>query len=110
MDTAAAEWMNELALNSGLGGSQEKSDKDTLWVGELTDKLTIAIALREWDNAVALVEEGWSGCTSPLVATTETFDRRGKESYSAVIRDKIETLTFFINVVASIRSCRPKQP
>ncbi|KAL5519398.1 EXO84 [Sanghuangporus vaninii] len=58
VDATAAEWMNELALHSGLGGAQEKSDKDALWVGELTDNLTVAIALREWDKAVALVEEG----------------------------------------------------
>ena len=58
MGAPAAEWMNELALQSGLGGAKEKSDKDALWVGELTDKLTVAIALREWDKAVALVEEG----------------------------------------------------
>ena len=37
-----------------------KSDKDAIWVGELTDNLTVAIALREWDKAVALVEEGIS--------------------------------------------------
>ena len=58
MDTAAAEWMNELALNSSMGGVKDKSDKDAIWVGELTDNLTVAIALREWDKAVALVEEG----------------------------------------------------
>ncbi|EJC98814.1 uncharacterized protein FOMMEDRAFT_23599 [Fomitiporia mediterranea MF3/22] len=57
MDTATAEWMNNLALHSGLG-AQEKSDEDALWVGELTDKLTVAIALREWDKSVSLVEEG----------------------------------------------------
>lgn len=55
---AAADWMNELALQSGMGGAKEKSDKDAIWVSELTDKLTMAIALREWDKAVALVEEG----------------------------------------------------
>ena len=55
---SATDWMNELALHSGMGGAQEKSDKDTLWVNELTDKLTMAISLREWEKAVALVEEG----------------------------------------------------
>lgn len=55
---AAADWMSELALQSGMGGAQEKSDKDAIWVSELTDKLTMAISLREWDKATALVEEG----------------------------------------------------
>ena len=50
--------MNELALHSGVGGAQEKSDKDAVWVNELTDNLTVAIALREWEKAVSLVEEG----------------------------------------------------
>ena len=58
VDMAAAEWMNELALQSGMGGAKEKSDKDAIWVSELTDKLTMTIALREWDKAVSLVEEG----------------------------------------------------
>ena len=55
---SATDWMNELALQSGMGGAQEESDKDALWVSELTDKLTMAIALREWEKAVALVDEG----------------------------------------------------
>lgn len=50
--------MNELGLRDGIGGAKEKADNDALWIGELTDSLTIAIALREWDKAVALVEEG----------------------------------------------------
>ena len=58
MDASAAEWMNELAIAAGAGGAQEKAEKDALWVSELTDNLTVAIALREWEKAVALVEEG----------------------------------------------------
>ena len=50
--------MSELALHAGVGGANEKAEKDALWVSELTDNLTVAIALREWDKAVALVEEG----------------------------------------------------
>lgn len=58
MDSTAAEWMNELAIAAGVGGANEKAEKDAHWIGELTDKLTVAVALREWDKAVALVEEG----------------------------------------------------
>ena len=58
LDTTAAEWMNEIGLSNGVGGAKEKADKDALWIGEFTDNLTISIALREWDKAVALVEEG----------------------------------------------------
>lgn len=60
LDAAAAEWMNELGLKDGFGGAKDKADKDALWVGEFTDSLTIAIALREWNKAVSLVEEGES--------------------------------------------------
>lgn len=58
MDASAAEWMNELAIAAGAGGANEKAEKDAIWVGELTDSLTVAVALREWEKAVSLVEEG----------------------------------------------------
>ncbi|KAI0652727.1 hypothetical protein C8Q79DRAFT_939095 [Trametes meyenii] len=54
------EWMAELAGKSGeLGASaKEKAERDARWVGDWSDELTVSIALREWDRAVALVEEG----------------------------------------------------
>lgn len=42
---------------NGTGGAKEKAEKD-LAVNELTDQLTVAIALRKWDEAVLLVEQG----------------------------------------------------
>lgn len=41
-------------------GGKEKAERDTRWVGEWADELTVAIALREWEKAVTLVEEGIS--------------------------------------------------
>ncbi|KAH8119727.1 hypothetical protein DFH11DRAFT_1556163 [Phellopilus nigrolimitatus] len=73
MDAAAAEWMSELALKAGVGGAKEKADKDAVWIGELTDGLTVAIALREWDKAVSLVEEG-----EVKKATTPTLEPKLK--------------------------------
>lgn len=42
------------------GGAKDKADRDALWVGEWADDLTVAIALREWEKAVTLAEEGKS--------------------------------------------------
>lgn len=55
--------MSELAKRGGdIPGiavdSKEKAERDTRWVGEWSDDLTIAIALKEWGKAVDLVEKG----------------------------------------------------
>lgn len=45
----------------GLGSSaKEKAERDTRWIAEFADDLTVAIALRKWDQAVTLLEEGKS--------------------------------------------------
>ncbi len=56
------EWMTDLATRSGeLGASgKEKAERDARWTGDWSDELTVAIALREWDRAVVLIEEGES--------------------------------------------------
>ncbi|KAH9854378.1 hypothetical protein C2E23DRAFT_753413 [Lenzites betulinus] len=56
------EWMAELASKTGeLGATaKEKAERDARWTGDWSDDLTVAVALREWDRAVALVEEGES--------------------------------------------------
>lgn len=38
--------------------AKDKADRDGRWVSEFTDELTVAIALRQWEQAVDLVEEG----------------------------------------------------
>lgn len=53
--------MADLASRAGVDGSttaKEKSESDIRWVGEFADELTVAIALREWEQAVSLVERG----------------------------------------------------
>jgi exocyst complex component 8 len=53
------DWMADLAQKSGVGSSaQDKAEGDARWVSDFADRLTVAIALREWDHAVSLVEEG----------------------------------------------------
>ena len=37
---------------------KEKMERDARWVGEWSDNLTVAIALKEWTKAVDLVEQG----------------------------------------------------
>jgi len=44
-------------IDSDLGAKQ-KADHDARWVADWADDLTVAIALREWEKAVKLVEEG----------------------------------------------------
>jgi exocyst complex component 8 len=39
---------------------KEKTERDARWMSDFSDDLTVAIALRKWDRAVALVEEGIS--------------------------------------------------
>ena len=54
-------WMADLASKSDMGPSaKEKAERDARWIGDFSDDLTVAIALREWDDAVALVEKGES--------------------------------------------------
>ncbi|KAL1669579.1 Cullin repeat-like-containing domain protein [Schizophyllum commune] len=55
------DWMADLARNAGVNvgsSANDKSERDGRWVGEWADELTVAIALREWEKAVALVEQG----------------------------------------------------
>jgi hypothetical protein len=53
------DWMADLAQKSGMGPSaQDKAEGDARWVSDFADRLTVAIALREWEQAVSLVEEG----------------------------------------------------
>ncbi|KAF9653216.1 hypothetical protein BDM02DRAFT_3087985 [Thelephora ganbajun] len=55
------DWMADLAQRPGMGQSaQDKAEGDARWAGEFADRLTVAIALREWEQAVLLVEEGES--------------------------------------------------
>jgi hypothetical protein len=55
--------MADLARQAGLsesagGGAKDKAERDARFVGDFTDDLTVAIALREFERAVQLVEEG----------------------------------------------------
>ena len=39
-------------------GADKNEEKDARWVGDFVDKLAVAIALREWEESVSLVEQG----------------------------------------------------
>jgi hypothetical protein len=57
--------MADLAQQAGMNDSaKEVAERDTRWIGDFADQLTVSIALREWDTAVDLVEQGIS--FSPL--------------------------------------------
>ena len=42
---------------------KEKVERDARWVGEWSDNLAVAIALKEWTKAVDLVEQGRLFCS-----------------------------------------------
>ncbi|KAK7063929.1 exocyst complex component [Favolaschia claudopus] len=54
------DWMSDLARKADPDGTdaKEKAERDARWVGEWSDELTVAIALREWEKATGLVETG----------------------------------------------------
>jgi exocyst complex component 8 len=54
------DWMAELNMRGGgdTTGAKEKAERDARWVAEWSDELTVAIALKEWNRAVDLVEQG----------------------------------------------------
>ncbi|KAH7916378.1 hypothetical protein BJ138DRAFT_995706 [Hygrophoropsis aurantiaca] len=65
------DWMAELAQKAGVEDSsaKDKAERDARWVGDFSDDLTVAIALREWDQAVKLVEQGKAKLpTTPSIA------------------------------------------
>ncbi|KAI9510787.1 hypothetical protein F5148DRAFT_509929 [Russula earlei] len=65
------DWMSDLAQQVGMSNSaKETAERDTRWIGDFADQLNVAIALREWDTAVDLVEQGQSriAAVPPLAA------------------------------------------
>lgn len=70
--------MAELAAKGGdipgMGSdAKDKAERDARWVGEWADELTVAIALREWEKAVTLVEQGMSISTLPSLGSCLTL-------------------------------------
>ena len=47
---------------------KEKVERDARWVGEWSDDLTVAIALKEWTKAVDLVEQGRLFCLDGVLS------------------------------------------
>jgi hypothetical protein len=55
--------MADLARQAGLsessgGGAKDKAERDARIIGDFTDDLTVAIALKEFERAVQLVQDG----------------------------------------------------
>ncbi|GJJ11884.1 hypothetical protein Clacol_006122 [Clathrus columnatus] len=62
------DWLNDYAASQGLSNSKEKEERDTRFVDDFVDDLTVAIALREWDKATAMVQDGENRVsTTPLL-------------------------------------------
>ena len=55
----------------GIGTDiKEKAERDVRWVGEWSDNLAVAIALKEWTKAVDLVEQGRLNFSSVGIQST----------------------------------------
>ena len=53
------DFLADVSGKSDLASSaKEKLERDARWVGDFTDDLTVAIALRKWDHAVTLIGQG----------------------------------------------------
>lgn len=55
---ALPDWLGEIAAREGMDGAKEKAERDARWVSDFSDDLTVAIALRQWDQAVSLIQSG----------------------------------------------------
>ncbi|GBE77202.1 Exocyst complex component EXO84 [Sparassis crispa] len=51
-------WMAEMMAQEMGSTAKEKAERDARWISDFSDDLTVAISLREWDQAVSLVEQG----------------------------------------------------
>lgn len=50
-----------LAAKAGAGSTtdaKQRAERDAQWIGDWSDDLTVAIALKEWEKAVTLIETG----------------------------------------------------
>ncbi|THH02363.1 hypothetical protein EW026_g529 [Hermanssonia centrifuga] len=53
------DFLAEIAAKSEMGSTvSDKAERDLRWVGDFSDDLTVAVALRQWDRAVSLIEDG----------------------------------------------------
>lgn len=90
------DWMAEISKKLPGEGSpaKEKDELDARWISEFSDDLTVAIALRQWEKAVSLVEKGTSrrsvSYRSPL-----TSHPAGKEKLTSTpqLTPKLTALT-----------------
>lgn len=74
------DFLNDLLDRSEAStpNAKDKAEKDSRWVSEFTDDLTVSIALRQWDKAVTLVEEGELQFVKPRLCTSSPLSRGGQ--------------------------------
>ncbi|KAG8687826.1 exocyst complex component exo84, partial [Ceratobasidium sp. 395] len=95
-------WMLDMA--SGSGAAQAKAEQDAQWTNNFIDELTVAVALRDWDEAVDLVVRGQAktsmipGLSSKLNPLTEQLitDLLGAIADPAQRRSSIIKLVAYI--------------
>ena len=55
---ALPNWLQEMAEKDVSQDAKDKQERNLRWINEFSDSLSVAIALRDWDEAVSLVETG----------------------------------------------------
>lgn len=88
------EFLNDLLdrAESSTPSSKEKAEKDSRWTSEFLDDLTVSIALRQWDKAVTLVEEGRPEATSLGLPCNYEFSGETKVSAVPTLGPKLKPL------------------
>jgi exocyst complex component 8 len=63
------DWEEFVRDKTGSSEAKRKTERDIQWIGEWSDELSVAIALKEWEKATSLVEEG----DPPLIPVTHSL-------------------------------------
>lgn len=77
--------MADLAAKAGAASNvdaKQRAERDAQWIGDWSDELTVAIALKEWDKAVKLVETGSSGSMFFRFVCSQQWVFREKQSFN----------------------------
>lgn len=85
----------------GMGtDAKEKAERDARWVGEWSDDLTVAIALKEWNKAVDLIDQGVSNATHDELSI-DRICRASKSRSHATTREQVNPTKEPINIFSS---------
>ncbi len=74
-------WLKDMTEKEESQDSKAKLERDLRRANELTDNLSVAIALRDWDEAIAMVDSGGINC---LIVFKDSLSQASRESMKAL--------------------------